>query len=213
MNTLFLSKTPKEQKRDDLNLINTLSKDGTKKNLSFLEETNLLIKIQNAKIENYEEHLDYIESENQSFLNGCLNGTPIRKRYKEHSFSQSNKLLTTPKKYFGEDILNTVPKNTVIFTNSVDRSSLNKQSNIILGNTSQKTKIRCSMIKIKPPCNNQNRSFKPEFSCTNISMKSTNKNFKKWFIYLFNTFYDFVIYQLPLALILYSFALYLLSYL
>lgn len=212
MSTLFLPETPKEKERDDLKLINTFSKGTNEKNLSLFEETDLLIKIQNSKSENYEEHLDYLGSDDRLLVNDCLNRTPVKKRYnKEYSFTQSNKLLTTPKKYFGEDILNTVPKNMVMFTNYVDKSLSNKRCNTKLNNTWQKSKFRRSLIRMKSACNKQCKFCNPEFSCTNISIKSVKKNLEEWFIYLFNALYDFIIYQLPLALIFYSFAIYLLS--
>ncbi|OII73104.1 uncharacterized protein cubi_02335 [Cryptosporidium ubiquitum] len=213
MNTIFLPETPKEQKGNNLELINLVSENAIEKNFSLTEETNLLLKIQNTESEIFKEHLDYIESDNQFLLNDCLKGTPIRKRCdKERSFTQSNKLLITPKKYFGEDILNTVPKNMGRFVNSLERLSIDKKNNITLSNTPQKKEMRYSMIKLKPSIfNNQNKFCQTESSCPHISVRLAKESSKKWFLNFFNTIYEFLIYQLPLALIFYSFALFLIS--
>lgn len=213
METIFLPETPKEQKRDDLKLIEVTSKGVIENKSPSIEETNLLLKIQNAEKEIFEEYMDYVESENQFLLNDCLKGTPIRKiSDKERLLTQSNKLLITPKKYFGEDILNTVPKNLGRFINSVDRTPLDKKSNMKLINTPQKRKMRCSMIKTKPSiCNYQDKFCQQEFPYEHVSVKLVEKSPKKWSINIFDIIYDFLIYQLPLALILYSFALYLIN--
>lgn len=215
MSTLFLPETPKGLKKDDIELKNVISKGMVKKKLLSIEEADLLLKIQNSENDILEEGSDYLKQEEDQSSDDCLKRTPIRKRCdREQVLTKSNKLLTTPKKYFGEDILNSVPKNVGRFRNSVDRSSLYRHNNTILTGTPHERKIKRHIIETKKSlCNRTSNNNKLEFSCIsrNVSTKLDLKNLKELCTDFFCMIYDFLIYQLPFALIAYSFSLYLIS--
>lgn len=213
MSTLFLPETPKELKKRDIELKNVMSKGVVGEKLLSIEETNLLLKLQNSENEILEESLDYLEPGGSQYSDDFFKGTPIRKRYdKEQAFTKSSRILATPKKYFGEDILSSVPKNMGRFRSSVDRLSLDRYNMVSTGAPYER-KMKRHIIEIKPLCNSPGKYNPIEFSriSRNVSTRLDWKNLKELCTDFFCMIYDFLIYQLPFALIAYSFSLYLLS--
>ncbi|KAJ1614750.1 transmembrane domain-containing protein [Cryptosporidium canis] len=89
------------------------------------EESSLLLKIQKFENKIPGEKLESPKIERGKSLDIFLYGTPIRKRRDIECISKkSNRLLSTPKKYFGEDILNSVPRNIGRFKNYTNGFSI-----------------------------------------------------------------------------------------
>ncbi|KAK6588104.1 hypothetical protein RS030_71027 [Cryptosporidium xiaoi] len=169
-------------------------------------EVDFLLKLQNTedKIINAEPQYFKFKSNN---LDENLSVTPVRNTGPKYGLKRTrirNETHLTPKIYFNEDVINTVPKTVGIFTHSVRKQynddSENIHTKVEYSKGSQKQNIQ-TKVRSKIYCNKCKHLIKEK-----SMMNKTRGMLSSLFVF----FCDFLLCQLPSTLILYSLALFLL---
>ncbi|KAF7459383.1 16S rRNA (uracil(1498)-N(3))-methyltransferase [Cryptosporidium felis] len=210
MDTSFLSSTS----RDPINYgtpINTMSVDIPNDGIELCEDANLFLRLQNTKNGLLEESNEVKETEN-AIYNGYTDKTPMRKKVvdKESWKIYGDERFVTPKRYFNEDVLSTVPKNKGRIISNGDYLFLNENKSKVP--VERITANRENVLQFLEEAIPNRISYHPKGSGEKPGSRSLiTGGLKKIIIFFFSAACNFFFFQLPIALILYSISLYLLQ--